>query len=700
MHIDKKNFLCLIPLLFIIYGNTLFADNTRTITINNQCDYDVLIGNIGVPINSNDKIVTCNKPYDYCFNGNGVCGEDNICYFKSLALKLGNDEYPEYYLRKQSTKIYDVDLIDINSNQQFILNIAPQYQCDISESDVIELNPEDFSTQDNEIEQDSNTQNNESINQTSDTKQASLKNENESNFIELVNEKSNSTTVSITFQNLDINLNNNSEDNSESPTEKIGDKKSTVISDVNLIDNIQQQIKKTVPNRLYQCLSADCNRSTVGSVSGKCIPTSKFYGPYTTAFIELNNKANDKYYISIENGINVPISITPVGDFGGQNIQSNFFCKTTGGNVSNDNTKLLGCSWDFEPPNEETFKRHLFTQIDRNLDADLVALCQEDSECNHGELCGLKYPEDIINYSDSGYCGKPIALHSITSLCNTSNISSNITSILKCENLTSNSNFIMDAQDIGTLQQNSVENRCPNSYVELTLNNNDKTKVKYCIHDIYNCKDRKLSVSGKYYKYLDSCYNYNYDSEQTGICCGCIDWPGIPTDNNFLCMPYSKEISPDTCDVDFSLSPPDCKSNYNTKTSKANESWVQLVKPHLEWLIKGCPDAKEYKFGDKHSVIQCSSEDIASNPGNNMNYLITFCPSNKMLFAADGANNKQEQFLKDFVVTNKISGAEQSQSQLFSDYKITINLSNAIIFLIFCITTVLLIAYFAFKRDV
>ncbi len=682
MHINTKKYLLLLNLLLIIYSSIICAETTRTITINNQCDFDVLIGNIGVPIIVNNKTINCDKPYTYCYSGNGVCGDDNICYFKSLTLKLGDDQLPEYYLRKQSTKIYSVDLINTGDNQQYILNIAAQYQCTTQGNDSIELSPADFS--------DTNT-NNSDINSVVNTVEPeTAKGINEKNYITSVAEKTEDTTVSITFQHLDIKI--------DDGTEKVQNIEPKDNTDQQQSFNIQA-VKKSNPNILYQCISADCNRSTANLINGRCTPNSSFYGPYTSAYIELNNNSNDRYFISIENGINVPISITPVGEFGEQDIQSNFFCKTTGGTIDNDPTNLTGCSWDFTPLENDIIKRHLFLQINRNLDADVVSLCQSDSECNHGEVCGLKYPEDLISYSGSGYCGSPVAIQTVKNICNTNNLSSTITDILKCENFDSKGNFIIDANDIGTLLKNSVDERCPNSNIELTLNDEDKTKVKFCIHDLYNCNSKELSISGKYHKYLDSCYNYNHDSKEIGICCGCIDWPNIPSDNNFLCLPSTETTLPVNCDVDLASSPPNCKPKYTTKVTKSNETWSKLVKPHLEWLIKGCPDAKEYTYGDKHSMVQCSSQNIASTPGNNINYLITFCPNNKNLF--DGGSNKQDKFLKDFVATNKIIDSDntETKSQLFSDYKITINLSNAIIFLIFSIVTILLIAYFAFKRD-
>jgi len=133
------------------------------------------------------------------------------------------------------------------------------------------------------------------------------------------------------------------------------------------------------------------------------------------------------------------------------------------------------------------------------------------------------------------------------------------------------------------------------------------TQFKY--NDLFTC--------GKTGVYLDSCYNFCEGKvppckapipDASTACCGCMDWEGVPTDKYATCDP--KSLNP------------------------AIVNWRTIVKPYLSWLIDACPDAYEYQFGDKHGTMQCSSKDVATDTGNNINYTITFCPSGKGLFDA------------------------------------------------------------------
>jgi hypothetical protein len=750
MLINKNKVKYLIILIFCLIINILYAKNTRTITINNQCDFDILVGNIGEPMLSNGLPISCDTAYDYCQSGTGICGEDNICYFRSPRLKFGEDNNSDFYLRQQATKIYEAELIDIDGNLQYKISIAPQYQCSIISGDVPDELLEDLSNdpkETNNTESKPNFDNSISdndryeiisrsddiiyINPNKEKKSANNieeKNPDESKAEivitsnQIVN-NSDETTISISFENLDINVNqddtaqndivdnenvqdsqiiyssNHTTNTNKENIKQESNEETSILNKINNQYSLNKQEKSETSNpiKLYQCVSADCDRSSVRMLQGQCTPTSKFYGPYTKVNIELNDSNNDKYHISLENGVNIPVTITPVGSYGDQDVQSNFFCQTTGDRPSNNLTKLAGCNWQFAPPQTSELKPYIFTQINRDYNTDSLASCKQDSDCDMEERCGLKYPDDLIGFNHSGYCGKPIGYYSITTLCNTNNAANSLLKLLKCENNDGN-NYLVAADEMTSLERNSVESRCPNSYTELKPNSLSNTPVKFCNNDIYNCTAKQLSVDGQLYNYLESCYNYDKKSPETDICCGCIDWPGIPTDSNHLCQPYDANRSLAPCDIDFSNSPPDCKPKYDTKVSMANRNWVKLMKPYLEWLVKGCPDAKEYKYGDKHSVIQCSSNNEANTPDNNINYLITFCPNNKTLFN-NGSGNSNHNFLKDFVATNKIAEETKTQSPLFNEYEVSVNLSNIIIFLIFSIIVIILIAYFALRRE-
>ncbi|MBP9722027.1 MAG: hypothetical protein KBD64_02585 [Gammaproteobacteria bacterium] len=376
--------------------------------------------------------------------------------------------------------------------------------------------------------------------------------------------------------------------------------------------NIDSQYDCDSSTGKYNCHSAPCGErlysnekdswgttmpslpTATGSItSGACSPDKGITSAFTQAEITFNDKQNDFYDISIINGVNVPISIEPVARyFGNQGMQENFFCKATGNPPTGDPKKMKGCSWNFTPP--DGYEKHIFTEIYRNLATDNKT-CTTDVDCKSvGGVCGLKYPEDYINYNNKGYCGKPIAYQTLA------NISPLVVSV--------KTSALKDL-----FQLNNAHN--------IALS--DGTGVQAVTNNqLFMCKTDDYGTG---YLYLDSCYNYckgkfpcnEYKPGKTKnsstACCGCIDWPGVPTDDDVACKASESYSNP------------------------ARALWLATVKPLVGWLIDGCPDAYEYQYGDKHGTMQCSSKDKAIDPGNNVGYTITFCPSGKGIFpSGDG----------------------------------------------------------------
>jgi hypothetical protein len=575
----KYYILCIFLLLF----NNLFADNIRNLTISNQCDFDVLWGIDGTPIKDNGNIVKCNIENTDCFNGQGFCGSNGLCYFKYPTLISGKDDKPDFYLSSGSTKDYEAILI-----KQTDTNNKPLTQYRI----------------------------------------------------------------------------------------KLG---------------IQSQCTYNDITDRYECKSGDCARDNAYPLNGQCKPNSSLQTPYTQAEFILNNGNNDFYSLNIMHGINVPMSITPLGTFGSQKLQTSFFCKVSGGLPTGHPDNMSGCTWKFNPPTNKEIKPHLFTQIHRDLDADLITICQTDAECNPGQKCGLKYPEDLQNYHYSAYCGIPIGYNTTANICTQSDISPELQHTLQCERIAFDETNTEIPIPIS--ETDPVEKRCPNNFTTLSLNGIPNSERKFCNYEILQCATKIINISGKNYKYLDSCYNYNKVDPESSACCGCVDWPNIPSDDNNLCLTDVDQEEPTSCNIDLGAKPPYCKKHYTTNIRKPNSTWLAIVKPHLQWLIDGCPDAKEYKYGNKHSTQQCSSKNTANEAGNNINYLITLCPNGKSLFSDT---------IKATTVTisdyDKIAFDRAGEANNEREAK-KIDLASMLIFIVFTLLVFILVIYYASKRD-
>lgn len=463
--------------------------------------------------------------------------------------------------------------------------------------------------------------------------------------------------------------------------------KSTKIYDVKLVNNskYQEYILNLIPqiqcvnsDSGYICKSANCNRDHTNPTNGNCIIGKKISPPYNKASIYLRDKINDEYYVSLESGINLPISIKPIADsYGNQDLDNNFFCKPAG---------LTNCNWDFIPPSQEPFKAHVFNQIDRDIDADVTALCQSNDDCEYGQKCGLKYPEDLIGYTGSGYCGNPIGYYNPITFCKLNFTSNELKKIFNCQI----NNKDQDSSVVIYNEQDSVIDRCPENSFEIGIKDLDGSTQQFCIQDLYNCSNKTVKIGDKEYSYLDSCYNSTFNQPESSVCCGCIDWPGIKSNSKKLCMREPSSVEPNPCSVDFANSPPDCKADLNTTVHSPNPLWLKFVKPSLEWLVKGCNDGKEYKYGDNHSVYECSTEDDYQTNDNNVNYLITFCPEGYNLF------DIKQKSTSDIPNFNIKSIEKPTPTSRFAG---EITLFNIIVICLFLLISIILVVYFFTKRE-
>lgn len=533
----------------IVSSKATTAVASRTVTIINNCDFQVNWALKGTPLKDRGSIVYCdaNASFgDLCFNGQGFCGEKNgdgrQCYFKYPTLKSSYTKY-DYMLGSKEQRIYGIDLVNLNNIDkagnlipisQYTLNIVPQSNC-----------------------------------------------------------KVNTTST---------------------PSPTISCSTATCSNIFNNTKSISGEVINGLPKN--------------GFPEGACSPDRGNLGVFSQAEITFNDRQNDFYDISIINGANVPVSIKPDGsNYPLQNGRQNeFWCKTTGGLITGVPGYPKGCTWKFTPPDLSKNwigaarpLKFIFRQVDNSSS---TMRCSSDLDCTDraNPTCGLTNDQDYVQYKDiekPGYCGKLLAFATMATISPLiAEVKNNpLAKILKLQNAD------------GTINQ-----------VKYTSAGD---MVTY--NDMYQCKI--TSPSG--YNLLDSCYNYQFNPNTTNdpdsvtqgsnakiaaACCGCIDWPGVATDENDLC--YTGNGNPPMCSPGQDPTTSNCTKDAITKIHHPNPIWVNTVKPVLGWLIDGCPDAYDYQFGDKHGTLQCTSTARAEDPGNNVNYTITFCPGGQGI--ADG----------------------------------------------------------------
>jgi len=125
-----------------------------------------------------------------------------------------------------------------------------------------------------------------------------------------------------------------------------------------------------------QCQTGDC---------GSCGPGTGAGGPTTLAEFTLLNSGVDTYDVSLINGVNVGIEMSPLGVF-----KSNlsdptadaYFCGNPGGRNPKNNA-LVGCSWNF---NANINGRDLSTYL--NVVTPGGRACNSQN-CGNGQVCGL-----------------------------------------------------------------------------------------------------------------------------------------------------------------------------------------------------------------------------------------------------------------------------------------------------------------------
>jgi hypothetical protein len=156
------------------------------------------------------------------------------------------------------------------------------------------------------------------------------------------------------------------------------------------------------------CKTAQCVTSVNGqTVVSACPNGTGPQGPTTLAEFTLLEGGVDFYDVSSINGVNVPVSMGPIGE-----AANGYSCGTAGG--TSGASGLQGCSWAFDP---NITQRGATTNQSSLLRAVTPggAACSSDAQCPAGQVCGTAL---VFGGSSAVQtCGKQVAWWTADELC-------------------------------------------------------------------------------------------------------------------------------------------------------------------------------------------------------------------------------------------------------------------------------------------
>lgn len=349
------------------------------------------------------------------------------------------------------------------------------------------------------------------------------------------------------------------------------------------------------------CETADC-AATSSPLPGTC--TTGPQGPTTLAEFTILTTEPDSYDISVINGSNLAMSITPSLP---QGTSKPYDCGIPGNTntvpysdgLYNSNGVLgtpitgglAGANWTFNTPNIN----YLYQYVDGTGGQS----CATDADCvqyDNGTVCGLTYSN--VGTSGAGTaaltCGLPLGYWTQDQIC-AQNQTFNDSSIVNCTNNSITSLPQPNPPDILTAcTSTSSTGSCP-STVSVGSNYTFYNLVAGTTAPPESQND-KLTFA--------SCFAAITQTASSLNCSGCYNWQGIitpfPSDTNFV---------------------PQCGTS---ATTMPNPSWVYWVLPNIQWLKQACPSCYTYVYDDKTSGFGCP---YAYETGQSaVNYTVTFCP--------------------------------------------------------------------------
>jgi hypothetical protein len=292
------------------------------------------------------------------------------------------------------------------------------------------------------------------------------------------------------------------------------------------------------------CKTAMCSISMNGmNVLEHCADGIGPQGPTTLAEFTLITTGADYYDVSGINGVNVPISMGPVG--GMSNPTDPYFCMTPG-SVTPSGTGLLACSWKFD-----TKITLGGTTTDQATTLRAVTpggtACTSNSDCsNNGQVCGTGLAFGTTKLIQS--CGKPLGWWTADELCSYTN----------------------------------------NAFGAAVNCNGVAAQGKYA--DLYECNGG----------YPVSCYNKD---KANPTCCGCPHWvingTTLPLPSEFMCYSSNPEwqsiaepwagFVKNACSTLYSFAFDDATSTFTCTTPNPSSSSPN----NMGYVITLCPGGKD-----------------------------------------------------------------------------------------------------------
>ncbi len=326
------------------------------------------------------------------------------------------------------------------------------------------------------------------------------------------------------------------------------------------------------------CATADCTGGTGGNKA--CPPGSGFNQPASLAEITMQRGTIDSYDISILNGTNVPVEMTPSSTlpFNPSGQQPSEYNCTSPGKPTQTNG-LGNCPWTFTPPANfpvagSSYKYRYVTPTSNPG-------CTDATSCPGGTVCGLYFNKSGSPVTLNSYCGTLLGYNTPNQVC-------------------SYANTHMTLPVSGTANVGNPYFNCDSASGVTSAGGTGSptTGTAYTLWALYACKAQPNADLG-------TCYNTSANPPaSTTNCCGCVNWQ---TYGSGIVVPSSTT----TCE------------KFNTSwTSGANS-----VLDGISWMKLGCPTAYAYPFDDKSSGFGCMDINSTGHTVNTVNYTVTFCPS-------------------------------------------------------------------------
>ncbi len=322
-----------------------------------------------------------------------------------------------------------------------------------------------------------------------------------------------------------------------------------------------------VTGRLY------CNDSGVCQVGACPIESNSnmtcqngqgFASPSTLAEFTLLSNGTDSYDVTLITGITVATSMTPTNAHYTAN-QDPYNCGNAGATYTQTTAvrTLNPASWQPNPTTYDTTPAVAYNIISGNVSSNSVCLTGNTCAID-GQVCG--YTFDSVS---APFTGIPIANRYKLS-CGTLLTYITADGMWKLNPDTSGSNTAPFS--FYAVVESPAVNTTP--YANSNL---------YTNWQFYECPNPPLN-SG-----------YQESTATNANACGATNWIGVasPTENYIW----------------------------------RNDAWTNQVYPRIKWVKETCPTCYSFPFDDPSSSFICHHNASTSNPANNTNYTITFCPN-------------------------------------------------------------------------